>query len=459
MSATLPTPALNLSIAADLVCLTDLGIVNDPTGIHVAANTAAYQAILTTPPAATIVHPVGLTVYHTGLTIPASLTLVLNGLLILAPTSTAQVGQCCITITSSNVTVRISATGVLDGNMANQLATTHNVNGQGGIVTPGSIFGGGPALSDVNVFGPGLIQNTYGWPVSICNVNRTKVMFLRMIGANFAVQVVGGTTNFEFAFNYVANIPDYGFAAYLGCSLGECHDNTFLNVATVGVLNDGAAGGFNSVPCHDIVFHHNRVMNSTTWGLSALNVSGSIPAANPYNIEFSDNQLINCSIANTTNQAVIFTGNCLNVAFRRNFISGGGTVGTSNNIGIAANSTTSLHMLIEGNIIENMAVGTSLGIVVGAPGLICRDNIIRDTQATPTMNYGTFGTCGAGTFLLGNIITGMVTINDGATLVSDTVHAGPTVRTVVTGAKGGNAALASVITALVAAGLLTDSTT
>ena len=443
MSGTLPQPLFNVLATgsttprllsdrfSDVINLADY-LINDPGGAYVAANSTAYQGALNAAAGRTVILPVSLSIVHTQLVINNSVELIINGQMKLAPTSAGQTIYSSIVINASNVTIRLGATGVVDGNKATQLGTLYGPYGAGGgIVTaqnPGAIDSPLPTqgvtrFSDIYVYGPGTVQNCWTWPVSINNTLRCKVMYVRMLNCNNAPGVDDGTHRFEWAHNYCENNPDYGFAAYQGCYNGSFHHNICMNVATIGVDNDGdVSTGYNLWPCHNIQIHDNIVINSTNAGCSITSSSVGGSAAWHYDIDVFDNHFINC--ATTTSNPIIFADGVVNLSVKRNLISGGGNASFANNSGIGANSATHTPgMVVEHNIIENLINGTSssFGILVGAVGLICRNNIIRDTRTSKTMQYGTFGTCGAGTIITDNIITGMTVANNGHTPAGDTI--------------------------------------
>jgi hypothetical protein len=389
---------------ADIVSIEDFGVVDDPNGQYVSANTAAYQAaIIAASGAARLRHRAGLTVYHTGLFVNnGNLILEIDGSLILAPTNSGETINSCIGISANNVCIILGINGVIDGNVKNQAGNANGPYGAGGIVT-GQNYALAPNAiwNDVCVYGPGTIQNTVNWAVSLYSVNRPKIIGTRLINSGSAPQFAQGATNGIFAFNYVSTCTDYGFAVYQGCSYISVNDNIFENVATVGVLNDGnSSTGYNEYPCHHISITNNKVLNGTTWGLSVLN-SSIYTQANHYDIEISNNQLINCANNNTLNSSCIFLQNCSQVNVEKNLISGGGTTG-QNNFAININLNVSFSKIVN-NVVENLGVvGTGFGITVGGTNMTFEGNWVRDTQTTHTMQYGYFGSFGAGAVFRNN---------------------------------------------------------
>lgn len=289
--------------------------------------------------------------------------------------------------------VHFRGKGTIDGNQANNpifgLVDPLNA-GTAGIVTgrlsdPANLNNRTGIINyDVSVEEI-LFQNVRNWPVSLFNTDGADILRCRCKSNRNALQVCV-STNFRMNFNRVKNCPDFGIAAYEGCSFGEMLSNNLDSCASLGILNDGAD---DPTACHDITIAGNRHTNATAYGIGVHN-STNFRDADIYNINIFGNELINPGTTQTDgNSAGIVLINVNNSKVIGNFVSGGGCAGFPF-YGIGGGGTSS-YLTIENNTIANAgANGASKAVAFGTSfsQTSWKNNTTYDNQAVPTTTNG-----------------------------------------------------------------------
>jgi hypothetical protein len=266
----------------DIVTIEDFGVVDDPNGLYVASNTAAYQAALNAAASvARLRHRAGLSVVTNSLAIPSNVFLELDGFLQLAPGQTANLLQL------SGTNIRLSGLGVLDGNVSNQIAA-----GAAGI---------GSVLSGVqNIFVEGItIQNWLNWPVNIANAKDVTLFRVKMLNGGNAPEFSVACDNCWFLDCLSDRITgDYGFAFYGGVTNSGLIGCTARNSGAAGVvvLTDG--GGGNNSPCQNITITDNIFYNNAA-GAVRIAIGGTDTSVIHTGIIIKGNQSFN-SVTSTT---------------------------------------------------------------------------------------------------------------------------------------------------------------
>lgn len=341
LNANTARPLSNLF--SDVYSIEDFGVVNDPTGIHIAANTIAYQnALNTSAGLARLLHKAELTVYHTGLTIPANTQWELNGTIILAPNA----NNPCLTVPNSNWT--LTGIGVIDGNKTNNSSGTY---GGAGIWTPNNAAGGTiltsiPAPSNVYISGI-TIQNCVNWPVCIANTTNCIIERCTFLNSGSAPRFVNNCVNCHARFNVINGISDYAFAIYQGGSFCSITDNYAINSSCFSILTDSSSTNV----AHDCIIARNKIIG--TINSQGILVNNTTPTITFYNILIEENYLENCNETLTNQPFVIqINGNCILSKIIGNYITGGGPNSSSANA-IAVSGTICSFIDIEENTIYN----------------------------------------------------------------------------------------------------------
>ena len=401
-------------------------------------DTTAFQAAITACAGHwTLIVDYGLNCIVSGLTLPASTHLVINGTIKLKASSNTHV----VWIQGSNVV--IEGTGTIDGNASNNTnPMVPPYAGIGGII---STIGSSPSTNLSNIIVKDItITNVVNWPISLNSVLNGKIIGCTFTSSGNAPQFNAGSSFCTVTNCYSYNIPDYGFAFYEGCNNCIASNNVISNCATFGVLNDGAATGYNALPQYNHVMSNNVINNATAYGIAILNETGSA-GANHYNIVLSNNIINNAGVSNVSNATGILIDYSTGVSISGNTISGGGTSGHPW-VGITVGNSC-LYTKINGNTISNggqHGASTAVGITTGINNyLTITDNVIYDNQGSPTMQYGFTGNMGTGNIVTNNNIWGMTVGVYASVFAADSIYlgAGPTgiaTSTLVLGGINGN---------------------
>lgn len=359
------------------------------------------------------------------ITVPGGTNLVINGRLSLAN----QVNSHLLLLDIGANNVSISGNGVLDGNKAFQTASNvagyPNKGGNGGICT---YLLAPPTMSNDNVHISGLtIQNVLQWPVSLNGTTNGKVTGCVFKDCQNAAQFAFGSSNCIASGNTMANIPDYAFACYEGCSSCIIDGNVSTNCGPFGALNDGdASGGWFNVAQHGITISNNVVKSPTSYGIFAGSVvTGGTPAF-LYDIQIAGN-----TIEDARGSGMILAGVDDSVV-DGNIIRGGRGDGTQPIFkslwGYGARN------LINGNVITQSGSGgpggvTGTGIDVSSlVSTVFSNNLFSDNGTTMTSAFS--GTVAAHAVFLTNTVQRIpgVLFAAGTVLLADTIFFGQSIQ-------------------------------
>jgi hypothetical protein len=292
---------------ADIVSIEDFGVVDDPTGAYVAANTAAYQnAISVAAGAARLRHRTGLSVVVSTLLLPSNAYLELDGLITLAPAVNGPV----LHVTGSGVIIR--GYGTINGNRSAQTAPG---GGCAGINTAPS----GAAnllIEDIT------ITNCYAWPFNLTNIDGCWVNRVKATNCTNSAEFGGQSNNCWADQCQFSGIPDDTFAFYQGCTNSGITRSILSGGGAYGViiLTDGGNTNYSS----NILVADNTITGMSAGGLSA-SVS-SVTTQDHQNIKFLRNYLSGNCLNNST-PFDINLSNCISVDVIGNFSQPSGASG------------------------------------------------------------------------------------------------------------------------------------
>lgn len=333
--------------------VTDWGVVNDPNQQFVAANTTSYlAAIAATAGGGRLLHPEGLTVHVTPLTIAQPIHLTLDGTLRLANNQNASV----INIAGSNIT--IDGIGTVDGNNTNQQGGVGTVVG-GIIANTASTNSARPLppsnpITINNLLIDGItITNVFNWPISLGYIVNSTVRNCTLSNSHGSPQFIFSAQNCWFNNNLVYNITDGGFVFYQG----NYHCGAIGNVVYgcndgIGTYDDNGSLSANQF----ITIMGNHVYNNQDSGIGCT-TGGTNPPLQQQRINIIGNILHNNNLGGRA---------------------GGGSIGI-----VAAQGVQ-----VQGNVIFGDGNGTTTGnpsysVFVDALSsfVSITDNIIGDTGA------------------------------------------------------------------------------
>lgn len=377
------------------------GVVNDPSGVSINANTTAYNACIN---AATgigrVVHPAGLSVVLNPLTISVPTDWQMDGFIKLASNSNANF----INIASSYVS--IYGTGTFDGNK------THQSN-PGGIALGGicanctTVSGNIPqppntpaTYSNVNINGI-TIQNVFNWPINLGYLTDSSVTNCTLITSGNSPQFIFSCTNCWFNDNYCNAITDGGFVFYqgnkdcgaIGNTITGCYDG-------IGVYTDNSTEISNAY----IYIIGNLVYSNVGSGIAVT--TGGAGAINNSNVLIEGNFLYNNNTGNMQGYGSIACNDSRGVTVQGNWISGDGANQTVNDTYSIYVDTLSMDIVIDGNTISNAGSVTKNGFAIfnaGGSGVAITNNKVFDTNVSPATKCGVGGTAGTKNVLGGNV--------------------------------------------------------
>lgn len=358
---------------SDVYSIEDAGVVNDPDGVRIAANTAAYlDAWAKVSGRARLRHKAGLSIVVSPLILSAPIYLELDGLLQLAPAVNAGL---LMLGGSNNV---ITGNGVLDANRANQ---TGMGTGGYGIATPNGGLTGG-LIEGVTV------QNAYNWPLNVVASKNFTVRKVTLQNSGNSPEFASGCDNCHLIDSDIIGINDEGFAFYGGVT------NSSAQFVRVSGCNSGInvfADTAQPNPCSNIEMigcrawgNQNAGFAVSTNGVSAIHSGVKLLG----NFSYGNNSSLfstGCEVYLNAVKAWSVEGNHLY-----------GTLGASS-IGLNM-SATAEYGTIGGNTIYDIGSSGTNGVGVqfgGGAGVVYRGGLIYDDRPTPLMAYGADGTLGA----------------------------------------------------------------
>ena len=418
--------------------LLDLGVVNDPTQIHVAANTAAYMAALSSASDAfTLVHPEGLTVYLDAIKIAAPVSLIINGTIYLADAQNASV----FTIESGNV--YISGTGTINGNASKQTGGVSTI--VGGIVSNISTTNSTSPLSAItpitydNVHISGItITNVLMWPIALGYATNSTITGTTLTNSGKSSMFMFSAIGCSFDNNTVYSIQDTGFTFYQGANQCTANNNT-IHECSGGIYVQDLNGV--SSPNQSITIMGNHVYNNTGNGI-ALTTGGTVTFQQQQHVNIYGNMLYNNNTAGTVGNGSINIQSSRGIMVHGNNIFGDGSTSTSGgkSYGIYVDSLSSFISVNTNTIGDigartgsavNYGTGTSAyaiytgqgtGIYIDStPNCLIGSNCLYNTVgALGVMLYGIDGTLVASSIITGNNFLGVISSGGSANNIPTT---------------------------------------
>lgn len=394
--------------------VTGYGVIHDPSGQNVAANSAAYQAALDDCAGTfRLVHPAGLSVVLRTLRITRSDThLVLDGTITLASDSNTN----CLDILAPGQTLeRLSVTGrgVIDGNRAGQQGGQSAVSG--GIcantlshtgITPDRPAS--PTLIDNLLISGITIRNTFNWPLSLGFISNSLVSGVTLKDGGNSPQFIWSADNCWFKDSISTGHTDGGFVFYMGCRRCGATGNTVSgNHDGIGVYCDSS-----DQPANDtILIANNHVHDNADSGIGVTTADQkSTDALIQRNILITGNVLSNNNTRGRDGGGSIGIVAGQGVQVRGNFVSRDGSETTTGKPVYAAYVSDNSRIIeIEGNHFEDIGSATNPGTAIylnGSVGMVIRNNTIANTAgATGPTRTGIEGNVGPQSLMGGNMAT------------------------------------------------------
>lgn len=392
-----------LQTTSGAVSVEQFGVVDDPNGAKVGANSAAYNnAIKGTSGLFKLLHPEHVTAVVDALTISVPLDLQLDGTLKLAPNQNLN----AVTLASDDIT--ISGHGTIDGNKANQQGGVGTMvggicSGMGGTSATRPLPPANPVtINRIRISGI-TVTNCFNWPISLGYINDCRVEGCTFSNSQSSPQFVFSATDSWFANNLVHDIDDGGFVFYQGNNNCGAYGNTVYNCNDgIGVYaDDGTYASDNYIAIYGNVIYDIR---DTGIGIT----TGGTSPENQTNILVANNILNRCNAAGGNGRGAIGLVGCRGVIVRGNWISGDGPNATVGNItySIYVGDTCS-NIVVDDNTISNVGSVSSNGtaIFLNKPsGCTVTNNRIFDTGAAAATGAGIGGIAGARNVFGGNVL-------------------------------------------------------
>ncbi|WP_336717549.1 right-handed parallel beta-helix repeat-containing protein [Asaia bogorensis] len=391
------------------VCVTDFGVVDDPGGANVAANSAAYLAAISAcSGTARLMHPADMTVVINPMVIKVPTHLVLDGTIMLARDTNASV----IELQSSNVV--IEGQGTIDGNRTGQVGGVGTaLAGITANCTATSVAMPLPPSNPItisNILIRGItIKSVFNWPISLGFISNCRVESCTFYDSRSSPQFIFSADNCWFVGNHVYDITDGGFVFYQGnrhCGargniVHDCH-------AGIGVYCDNDQMSADMF----ITIEGNIVYDNVDTGIG-ITTGGTNPVLLQQRILISGNILGNNntggragggSIGIVGAQGVLIDGNLI-------FGDGNNNTGTSAPYSIFVDGVSSF-VTIQNNVIGDCGSASALGIGIflASPNncAVINNGFYCTQGATGVMTAGIGGGFGAACVYRGNYLMGAI---------------------------------------------------
>lgn len=399
LDAQVPTLGLNVGLSSKLrqtVCVTDFGVVDDPTGVNVTANSLAYlSAIAATSGQARLHHPANMTVIINPMVIKVPTHLILDGTIMLARDTNASV----IELQSSNVV--IEGQGTIDGNRTGQVGGVGTA--LAGITANCTLTSAAMPLPPSNpvtisnILIRGItIKSVFNWPISLGYISNCRVEGCTFYDSASSPQFIFSADNSWFLNNHVYDITDGGFVFYqgnrycgaIGNIVHDCHDG-------IGVYCDNDQMSADMF----LTIQGNIVYNNRDSGIG-LTTGGSNPVLLQQRVAICGNVLSNNntggrdgggSIGIVGSQGVLIDGNLI-------FGDGNGTTTLTPSYSIFVDSVSSF-ITIQNNIIgdcgSSSAKGTGIYLATPNNCAVINNGFYNTQGAKGVMGCGVGGGFGA----------------------------------------------------------------
>ncbi|MXV35867.1 MULTISPECIES: right-handed parallel beta-helix repeat-containing protein [unclassified Saccharibacter] len=398
------------------VSLTNLGVIDDPSGKYINENTEAYQSALDNSAGKyRLCHPANLSVVLHNLTITRSDTYwVLDGVITLAAhenKNIVDIGSPGNTISGISITGR----GTFNGNMlqqeggeravcgglcANTLSHTDNIPDNPAY----------PALiRNLSINGI-TITNVFNWPISLGYIKNSLIKDTSLLNSGNSPQFIWSSDNCWFNGNISSGHTDGGFVFYMGSrKCGAIGNIVHDNHDGIGVYSDLSSNPEDN----SIIICDNHVYNNkdSGIGITTLNQNGAETSSlKQKNIIISGNILSNNNTRGRNGGGSIGIVGAYNVQVRGNSISQDGSTTTSGQPVYAIYVSDSCQDIdVSNNTISDIGSPTNLGtaIYLNHPTrTVVRHNTFTNSLGTNgPFHTGIGGTVGPLSLISGNIAT------------------------------------------------------
>lgn len=379
----------------------DWGVVDDPTGAHIASNTEALiLAVKSSAGIAKLIIPPNLTLIVTPMVWSGDYAdILISGTIKLAPNSasTSSIRANVIDLQMSNFKIEFSNSGSIDGNRSAQSwssgqvvgGITSNTYSTDGVQLVDSGADASVPVHDGLIINP-IIKNVGNWPISLGYCQNIHIVGGRLSNSGNSPQFFAGSTDCSIRHCTMTNITDAGFSLYVGntrnivadCLIDSCNQGLGAYVE-----NDSR----NAVT--DCLITNNIIKNCNN-GAIGFTTGGSVTTPKIINCIARGNVCINNGVAANNNSAILGAVGVQDVVYRDNIVIGGcanQTSGTPYGVYVDGSSNG---VQITGNTFQSIGNATRKGTGVyinGAKNVLLANNLIRDRNSVMDTAYT--GTC------------------------------------------------------------------
>lgn len=400
----------------------EYGVVNDPSGNYIDANTTAYlNAFKSTAGKYRLYHPKGIDVVMRTFATGA-----LDGVYwnFDGNWKMADGEQSNIFDITGWTNFVIEGSGTFDGNKSGQTGATYP-KALGGIVS--NISGTQNSSTQTNSAGASItvppmpvasssptttsngkivgieIINCWNWPINLAYIENVKVEYCSLHDSSGSPQFFESANDCQFNFNNVYSIKDGGFVFYRGnnrCSaIGNNIHDCYDGIGVYAEYDELPADSFINIT-NNIIWNNRDSGTGVTTGLTPPDLMQQriLIANNIYNNNNTGGRSGGGSIGIAGAQGVIIRDNII-------FGDGNGTTSTNTSYGISVDSTSQF-IDIEGNQIADIGCSTGLGVgiyIKSSTNIRVSNNSGYNTQGSSgVMKALIGGLFGSGCYMTGN---------------------------------------------------------
>lgn len=394
----------------DIADVRDWGVVNDPNGASVAANTTALlNAIAASAGKTKLLLPASITVVVSPLVTTASnINFIIDGTIKLVAGAAASKTSRANLLELGGSNIVISGTGTLDGNASNQswaagqvvggiTANTFSTSGVQ-VVDPGSAA---TALSNITISGIG-IKNVGNWPICLAYVSDVIIDRVRMKDSGNSPQFFASADRCTVTNSTSSNITDAGWSCYAGN-----RNVSIINHTVVG-CNQGLGSYCETssrTPNENILIALCRITQCKN-GAIGFTTGGSNPTPTQKHCTAYGNKVWGNNTAGKANTASLSAVGCMDVKYINNEVYNEGSSTSYMSYGLYVDQT-STGVTITGNTFDSIG-STSIGgtaiNLYNPTNLVMTNNIIRNTNTVTSV--GITGSVGLGAVIENNTPVG-----------------------------------------------------
>jgi len=374
------------------ISLLRLGVVDDPTGMYISANTTALiNALENSSEKYSVWLPPSAFIVVDTIALSKAISLRLDGTIQMA----SSVNNYLMLLSGSGN--HIYGSGTLDGNSSGQSTAGGGIGCASGGVS-------NSLLENIT------IQHTFNWPIDLTNITNVNVRKLSMINSGNSPQFRIAAANSSIDSCLISNIGDGGFAFY-----EDCTDCSATNNIVTGCTNAGISVYLDNnteSPSSVILISGNRISGNKS---SAVAVATATASTSPTNnrVLITGNICSGNNTAGLSGSADIQLSSSTLVDISANYLLGNGSSAASGEyaygVFIDANSS---FVTVKDNVIGNVGSSAANGgcvFIDGATDCTIENNTGLDNQAASTTNFVVKGTPGTGCNISGNRHIGTLT--------------------------------------------------